>query len=91
MEFAKIFNVADTQLLLQCVQLEDERCGIKVTTTFEDSELSGILMFKEVDNDGGEACASDLFENIDQEEATRIYMDLRNAYLMAQQREEVQH
>ena len=91
MKFAKIFNVGDTQLLLKCVILEDERCGIQITTTFDDKELSGVLIFKEVDDDGGEVNAAELFENIDQEEAEKIYHDLRDTYLMHEKRQEVQH
>ena len=89
MKFAKIFDIGDTQLLLQTVLLDDDKCGIQITTTFDDKELSGVLMFREVDNDGGEVNAAELFENIDQDEAEKIYRDLRDEYLMFQMRQEV--
>ena len=91
MEFAKLFKVADTQLLLQCVQLENDRCGIEITTVFDDKELTGVLIFKQLDDDGGEANAAELFDNMDQEGAERIYNQLRDDYLMLQKREGVEH
>lgn len=75
-KFAKLFDVADTQVLFMITTDDDGDVTLKMTTVLHDMEVSQFVKFKHDDQDAMQVVAQKALAALNQESADKFHQKM---------------
>lgn len=80
-KFAKLFDVADTQVLFMVASDENDDVALKMTTKVNDLDVTQSIVFKGEDQDAMHAKALEVLGALNQESADKFYVQMTDLIL----------